>query len=278
MKSIILDLDGTILESDNSLSTATVGCIKEISKNNIVVIATGRSLVGLPPSVLQIKNYISYYITSNGTSIFDMQFNKIYEDTIKANAIKVFLETILSKKELVVEILSNGIWHIDTCGLKRFSSVNLKPQILEYIKKTRNKHDDFRQFLFENDIDIEKISINLCSPVATKTIDDIHLLCNQNGLRLFSDNPHKIDVFKSGTNKSTALSFLCKHSELKLEQTAVFGNDENDIEIFNVCAQSVCMANSPAYLKRIANIVLRKNDNKRIARGIHILKRRGFLS
>ena len=114
----------------------------------------------------------------------------------------------------------------------------------------------------------------MCSPVSSNTINEINLLCDKNNLRYYSDNPHKIDVFKKTTNKATALSFLCQYCRIKLEQTVAFGNDENDIEMFKESGISICMANSSQPVKRFANIKLKKHDDKRILRSFSILRKK----
>lgn len=276
MKNIIFDLDGTILESDNSLSNETIKCIENTRKNNVVTIATGRSFVGLPGCVLNIENFISYYITSNGTTIYDKNKEVIYKDRISYKDIEFFLCEILNNKKLAVEVLIDGNWHIDEICAKRFKKVNIKPSVLKYVFKTRTRHKDLIDYLIDNDAEIEKISINLCSPISEELKTFIYKLCNDNGLRCYSDHPHKIDVFKKTTNKGTAISFLGKYCGIDLENTISFGNDDNDIEMFEKSSISVCMPNSTKNAKKHSDIVLRKNDNERIKRAFRIIKARGI--
>lgn len=272
MKNIIFDLDGTILENDNTLSKETINCIKRISKNNLVTIATGRSLVGLPPSILDIGNCISFYITSNGTTIYDSNKTIIYKDRIESKDIESFLRKTAENNDVIIEALVDGNWHIDEERANDFKRVNIKPQILEYIRRTRNTHNTLVDYLLAGNVKIEKISVNLCSPISKQIISDIHALCKKNGLKYFSDNPHKIDAYKKTTNKGKALSFLSEYCQIKLEDTISFGNDENDIEMFEKTGISICMPKAQKKVAKIANIKLRKFDSKRVCRSIRIFK------
>lgn len=276
MKNIIFDLDGTILENDNSLSAETVDCIRKASDKNIVTIATGRSLVGLPKSIQDIGDYVNYYITSNGTAIYDSNKEIIYSDVIQSKEVKSFLCEILNNNNLVVEILSNGGWHIDEAGFNNFKRVDIKPSVMDYIIRTRTKHYSLIEYLLGNCIEIEKISINLCSPISDQLKTSIYELCNKNGLKCFSEHPHKIDVFKKTTNKGSAISFLSKYIGVSLNDTISFGNDQNDIEMFEKSYVSICMPNGTREAKSHSDLVLRNNDSKRIKRAFRILKARGI--
>lgn len=69
---VALDLDGTLLNHKNEVSSATRQAIAEAVEQGVVVLpATGRALANLPAEVAQLPG-IRYAITSNGASVWDL--------------------------------------------------------------------------------------------------------------------------------------------------------------------------------------------------------------
>ena len=274
MKNIIFDLDGTILEDDKSLSSETAESIRNISKNNIITIATGRSLVGMPKSLSYILDCIDYFITSNGTTIYNSRNELIYKDRISFAFAQYIIKDFLDVPNSIVEILADGRWHINKKDAKKFNVLGLEHSVLEYILKTRIQHDDLVKYIIDNKLEIEKISLNICG--ASYTDDVYHCIdsiAKQYSLRYCSDNPHKVDIFKSSTTKGEAIKYLREYCKVDREDTISFGNDENDIEMFQESGVAICMSTSSTKVKSFANIVLKKNDKKRIQRALSYLKK-----
>ena len=272
MKNIIFDLDGTILEKDLTLSLETVECIKKISKNNIISIATGRSLVGIPQSVSSIESCISFYVTTNGAFVYDKNKNIIYKDPIGFNNAISFIKEI-SEFNVFLEVLSEEKWHMCSHDLEKLTSLNLSQKTLNYILSTRTKHDDLLSFIIHNSIEVDKISVNICSDASRIEIEPVvEKLCKKYDLRCCSDKAHKIDVYKQTTNKGNAIKFLSSFSGVDLTNTISFGNDENDIEMFNLSGFSICMPTIFSKAKKNASYVVRNNNEARISRCIRQLK------
>ena len=65
-----LDLDGTLLSHENTITPATRQAIAEAAARGVVVLpATGRALANLPPLVAQLPG-VRYAITSNGAAVW----------------------------------------------------------------------------------------------------------------------------------------------------------------------------------------------------------------
>ena len=67
-----LDLDGTLLSRENTVTPATRQAIADAVARGVVVLpATGRALANLPPLVAQLPG-VRYAITSNGAAVWDL--------------------------------------------------------------------------------------------------------------------------------------------------------------------------------------------------------------
>lgn len=67
-----LDLDGTLLSHENTITPRTRQAIADAAARGVVVLpATGRALANLPPLVAQLPG-VRYAITSNGAAVWDL--------------------------------------------------------------------------------------------------------------------------------------------------------------------------------------------------------------
>ena len=71
-----LDLDGTTLRSDKSLSEYTIETLKNAHEHGMhIVVASGRSFASLPEQVIQFP-WAEYAITSNGAAVYEIHTGK----------------------------------------------------------------------------------------------------------------------------------------------------------------------------------------------------------
>ena len=78
-KLLALDLDGTVLNSQHTISQELIDAIKSIAKDTHVVIVTGRHHVAAKPYYEQL-GLSTPIICCNGTYIFDYQTNTVLEE------------------------------------------------------------------------------------------------------------------------------------------------------------------------------------------------------
>ncbi|MFA0230622.1 HAD-IIB family hydrolase, partial [Vibrio sp. 10N.261.45.A7] len=76
---LALDLDGTVLNSQHTISQELIDTIKSIAKDTHVVIVTGRHHVAAKPYYEQL-GLSTPIICCNGTYIFDYQNNTVLEE------------------------------------------------------------------------------------------------------------------------------------------------------------------------------------------------------
>ncbi|NLZ45557.1 MAG: HAD family phosphatase, partial [Clostridiales bacterium] len=107
IKLIAIDLDGTLLQHDHTVSEENIKAINEAMSNNVeIVICTGRVFNEIPKQVKDIKG-INYFITSNGARIFDKDKNTVFQNTIPKNiADEIML--LLKKYDCIIDLYLNG--------------------------------------------------------------------------------------------------------------------------------------------------------------------------
>ena len=99
IKAIFLDLDGTALTSEHTISENLKNKLNELEKRGVkIFIATGRTFTSVSPFIemLKIKNPV---ITYNGGRIVDPTTKKkIYEKPLDANAVEKIIKIAREKK------------------------------------------------------------------------------------------------------------------------------------------------------------------------------------
>lgn len=251
-KIISIDLDGTLLRDNNDISKKTFKVLQKLSNmNNIIVVSTGRSLIGIPKSIRDI-NFIDYYITSNGTTCINKNNNIIIRNWFDYEDIK----DITDDKHFLIEYLIYGKWYID--NTLNLSKIIKDQEILEYIKKTRTLVN--RDFFNLNHI-IEKINVNFMEDDFNYAFNKINTFIKDKNLRCWSDKKHKLDIYSKSANKGNTLKDLSNLLKIDSNNIIAFGNDENDIEMLKYAQNSVAMINSSGNLKKVAKFVTTESNN-----------------
>ena len=79
---VAVDMDGTLLHNDKSISDYTINVLRKIVEKGILLVpASGRSLNGMKAAVLNNVKGIKYAICSNGAMLMDVQKEKSISET-----------------------------------------------------------------------------------------------------------------------------------------------------------------------------------------------------
>jgi hydroxymethylpyrimidine pyrophosphatase-like HAD family hydrolase len=90
VKLLALDLDGTVLRSDNTLSPVVGRALERAAASGIeVAVASGRPFGSMPREILSIDG-VDYVIASNGAAIYH-QHKRIFSDTLRPQDVQKIL-------------------------------------------------------------------------------------------------------------------------------------------------------------------------------------------
>ena len=74
-------------------------------------------------------------------------------------------------------------------------------------------------------------------------------------LNIAGKDTNCLEITKSGIHKGFALSKLSRYLNINLNDIIVFGNEDNDIPMFEVAGWSIAMGNSPKEVKEKAKSI-----------------------
>lgn len=257
-KLMAIDMDGTLLNSQNEVSKRTIEAINNAKEKGVnIVLSTGRllsSALGYARR-LHLDNYI---IACNGAIIVDREENLIYSKPIELDKVEEIISlgtkyniynhfydsnTLYSSHSLVKEIINyystrdNNIEYKILQDEKAIYKLeNLKPYKFLFIDNNLNKLNQLHDEL--------------------KSIPDISIT------KSWKNN---LEVMAKDTSKGIGLAFLCNNLKILREEVIAIGDNENDLSMIKYAGLGVAMGNSVDVVKEEADYITLTNNNDGVA-------------
>lgn len=247
IKLIVTDMDGTLLNSNHEVSSLFFKLFKELKKYNILfVAASGRPYYSIIEKLNSIKDNI-IVVAENGGIVIEQN--------------TLLLSTPIKKDNLSkVESLVNSNSHIHPVFCTK-SKAYFKQASNGHIKLLSEYYPTFSVIESIDNIKEDIIKIALYHSEDSETY--IYPLFKQfePEYKIKISGKHWVDISDDLANKGHALELLQKTYNISHEETMVFGDYNNDIEMLKLGSYSFAMENAHPNIKEIANYKTKSNDN-----------------
>lgn len=264
-----LDLDGTLFNSQSSISDKNKKAIKAASAaGTTFVIATGRPYRGLPLDTMK-ELGIQYAINTNGASVYKVPEQKcLFESCMPWKQTADLIDELLTLPLHVDVFMDGKAYTPDVCREAIENMNHLPKELKEYILSTRTLIPDITGLLRRKKLDVQKATMNF--PIA----EDGTVLYRDEAVAILNRYPEvyylsggfgNLEFTKKGVSKATGLTFLCNYLNIPLEQTLACGDSENDIDIIKAAGIGVAMENAPEHVKSQAGDIAPSNDEDGVA-------------
>jgi len=236
-KIIFFDIDDTLRNSKTGFVPSTIPTVfQQLREKDILTgIATGRGIFGVVPEIRELKP--DFFVTLNGAYIEDkkgnvIDSNKIFKDKVESYIAwtkEVGIDYGLvgshtAKLSTRTELISEAIDPI-------YPDLDVDPDFYE-------KEDIYQMWTFENQGD------NLTLPESLAST-----------LRMVRWHEHSSDVVPISGSKAAGVAKVVEHLGLKPENVMVFGDELNDLELFDYAGISIAMAISHDKIKEKADYI-----------------------
>lgn len=228
-KMICTDIDGTLTLHDGTIGNFTIETIKNLTKNGyLVVLCTARSR----QSAITISKKVGaspYVICSNGAEIYDYKNNKvIYSNTTKLTAYTKLWDYCCQNKLSIALSINDKEYVNEKFWKEQIEIKNLSKLLQEdsQVKQCMIVSNDYKKIL--NLFNQKKYFISLKS--ACRKIE--HENCG-----------YWFNLLDNNSSKGNAILFLRDHLKLHDIEIISFGNDYNDISMFQSSTKSYAVAN-----------------------------------
>lgn len=246
IKLIATDMDGTLLNSNHEVSSRFFHLFENLKKHNIIfVAASGRPYYSILEKLEHIKNDITF-VAENGGIVIQKEKVLLSTPIDKKN-----LPNIISKFDNLSEV--NAIFCTQKKAYFKINDTDLLKTLTEF-------YPNFKQVNTTDEISEEIIKIALYHRECSETHIYPHFKdLNANyGVKVSGKN--WIDISDNLANKGHAIKMLQKNYNISPEETLVFGDYNNDIEMLKQSTYSFAMENAHQNVKDIANFNTKSND------------------
>lgn len=269
IRMIGLDLDGTLLREDKTLSTYSKEVIAEaIRRGIIVLVATGRPISGIPKELREFPG-MRYVLSANGARIVDQQEKRIISEELLPKETARQVMNVLGKYDCMREIYYDGIGFAEERYVERadefFRNFN-NPTMAAYIKKTRRIVNSIEKKLEEEERALDKVQ-GIFLTIEEKN-EAWKMLEQIPGITITGALKNNIEVGLGGVNKGTGLIRLGKMLGVSMEEIMACGDGMNDYDMINEVGFGVVMENGREELKAIADFVTKTNEEDGVAYAI----------
>ena len=251
---VAVDMDGTLLHNDKSISDYTINVLRKIVEKGILLVpASGRPLNGMKAAVLNNVKGIKYAICSNGAMLMDVQKEKSISET--GIPIEKALEALTYLEQFPVAVYV----HTDrgTFRAEGWEKTGLSEKY-PYIRFSEGNVKNLREFLRTSRVNVMKMGAyvltdNLAQKLLEKgsPIPGIAFLRSGDGI---------IELNSTNASKGNALYILCEKLGIQLENVLAIGDNENDISMLQAAGISAAMRNAEDDVKQAAKFVAGNNE------------------
>ncbi|NOU85739.1 Cof-type HAD-IIB family hydrolase [Paenibacillus sp. LMG 31460] len=247
-KLIVLDLDGTLLNSKKQISKRNLFALQKVKAEGInIIFATAR-----PPRAVK---YEDINLFSFGTVVFyngalfqcNVTDREIHYSISKGLVGSIFDYCLSVDPEANISVEVKDEWFTyKFLDYREMMKITTNPTIIsKEILKT---------------YDCTKILITDCNDsehIIKKFGDQVNILSTDDG--------KLIQIMSVKSSKELAVKYLSESLGYKMSDVMCFGDDFNDLGLFQSCGISIAMGNAIKELKEIATEITETNDNDGVA-------------
>lgn len=262
VKMVITDLDGTLLQSDQSISPTDRETLERLGTLGVCrVAATGRNLYKVR-LVLNEDSPFDYVIASSGAGIMDWKTQKLIRaisiPAAETGAIINFLISENQNFKVSHELPDNhnfGWWQSYDCPeLTRYVEHHKKFGTAEKINPDKPFVSSQLLMFFPRESD----QFELFKEKIQAAFPELSLIRTTSPL---SPDYTWMEIFPNGVSKAHGIEEICRITGIARENTMGIGNDFNDLEMLDFTQHSYVVGNAPEELKLKYLISLAHNED-----------------
>ena len=264
---ISFDLDGTFLDDDKGIPPENLRALEAAAEKGVwIVPATGRIVAGLP-DLLRTLPFMRYYITANGSYVYDLR-----EDRAVARA------EIPLARALEFYRFADGIDALYDCYQDNWGymtewmyheALRVIPNagVRELIVKLRTPVPELKEYLAAKGADLQKLQLFFTDmDLRQRMIDE--LPGRFPDLAFSTSMPFNIEINAQTATKGNALLALCRHLGIDPAQALALGDGTNDSDMLRAAGVGVAMENADEAVKAAADYVTGSNNDAGFAQAV----------
>lgn len=269
IKLIATDLDGTAFLNGHLSDVNKEAINKAIKNGTEVAFATGRTLGSIPDEAYDNCD-ITYVITSNGACIYNVKTKELLRNYVISPDEALRLYQIGQKVGTEYEIFINGRGYVNQKYHDDPSKYGMPEDHVPYIQLSRVPVPDILEYIKEHSNEIESFAFVIKD---IKMHDEVMALiakeCPDN--YVVDSEPQWIEVMNSQSGKDKGVAHLAELLGSNLDETATFGDGDNDVVMLECANIPVAMENASEKCKQAAKYITKNVAEDGLAYGIECI-------
>ena len=259
VKMVVTDMDGTLLNSNHEVSDRFFELFNELKKRGILfVAASGRQYNSILDKLYTIKDDI-VVVAENGGYVMRKEVELLSTQLPKDQRNKVL--TVLDSVENIHPVL---------CGKQNAFLTGDSDTFADLLKQYYSAFEIVED-LSQVDAEILKVAIYHFESSERFIYPAVKHL--EGDLKVKVSGENWVDISSVNANKGYALKKLQALYQIKPEETMVFGDYNNDLEMLALGKYSYAMANAHPNVKKVAKYQTVSNDDFGVERILEKLLR-----
>ncbi|MGL5345762.1 MAG: HAD family hydrolase [Peptostreptococcaceae bacterium] len=252
IKLIASDMDGTLLNSEKNLNPEFHSLLKKLKSKGIIFAAvSGRDMNSLKRVFKDIDEDI--ILASNNGNFITYKGEVIFNNSIEKN-----------KLGKIQKIIRKTAKHSTIyCGREKIYSESFIPAIMG--RRYKLKVDVVKDITNIKD-DIIKVTTIGNKSRLEKSLKELENLKKE--LMITMSGPQCFDICKLGGTKEQGIKILQDKFSINFDETMVFGDHLNDLEMMQSAYYSFAMENAKDEVKQKARFIAKTNDENGVVDAI----------
>lgn len=260
-KLIAIDMDGTLLKEDKTISKETLKAIKRAREKGIrVVLASGRPLEGIRPYLekLDLVKRDEYVLSYNGALVQNILTGEIVTgNTLKGIDYKKLYEESKERKVNIHAFTKQG------CITPKLSiyteiegSVNNIPITVTPVEAIGNEEPVMKVMLVDEEKKLDRAIEELPKELYDK-------------YTILRSAPIFLEFLHKESNKGEGVKALAELLGLKPSEVICIGDAGNDLHMIEYAGLGVAMGNGSEEIKAVADYITKSNEEDGVAHVIN---------
>ncbi|WP_352399488.1 HAD family hydrolase [Anaerotignum sp.] len=256
IKLIVSDMDGTLLNDEKKIDLEIYELLPKLQEKGIrFVVASGRQYPSLKKHFHEhIRDVV--VIAENGAFVVD-NGKELVVEPMEPQKVAHCLDTIFTLKG------------VEPLLCAKYCSYTRSPELLEFLSSPLFHYEmRLTDDLYQVKEDIIKVSmVSHEGGSAESCYNSLRPLLDDN-LNLVISGDACLDTGLRGVTKGTAVAALQKMWGIKPEETMVFGDQYNDVEMFSQAYYSYAMEDASEGVKKFARFQAESNNKGGVVKAI----------
>lgn len=256
-KIIFCDLDGTALDAQAMLSRENAAAIHTLSEQGFLFVpTTGRALHEIPDDVRRHAD-IRYFITSNGTAIWDKAEQRFIDTHCICGPELDTIRRLIPDYIILRNIHKDGISYFDGPAFANYPYYSMTDYYHDFLYPLSEHPDCFNEIL-QNATEIEMFALFFKYKEELQAF--AKRLAASGHYYITASTDLALEVTTAGSGKGAAISSFLQRLGIQKEEAIGIGDSKNDITMLEAVGLSLAVENACQELKQHAKQVICSHD------------------